>query len=107
MVLYFTSNVVSPPATLFMGFDKHENEELIRWGFEEDVWFHVDKVSSAHVYLRLKEGESVIGVEMTRDYEIVTVGWPGSFNLLSPLKMRWNACSTLSNLCMMDGQTVG
>ena len=57
MVLYFTSNVVSPPATIFMGFDKHENEELIRWGFEEDVWFHVDKVSSAHVYLRLKEGE--------------------------------------------------
>jgi len=59
MVLYFTSNVVSPPVTLFMGFDKHENEELIRWGFEEDVWFHVDKVSSAHVYLRLKEGETI------------------------------------------------
>ena len=58
MVLYFTSNVVSPPATIFMGFDKHENEELIRWGFEEDVWFHVDKVSSAHVYLRMNEGST-------------------------------------------------
>lgn len=25
---------------------------------EEDVWFHVDKLSSAHIYLRLNEGES-------------------------------------------------
>ena len=31
------------------------DEELIRWGWPEDVWFHVDKLSSAHVYLRLKE----------------------------------------------------
>lgn len=31
------------------------DEDLIKWGWPEDVWFHVDKVSSAHVYLRLKE----------------------------------------------------
>lgn len=30
------------------------DEDLIRWGWPEDVWFHVDKMSSAHVYLRLK-----------------------------------------------------
>ncbi|BET02333.1 Coiled-coil domain-containing protein [Nesidiocoris tenuis] len=59
MVYFFTSNVVSPPVTLFMGFDKYENEELIKWGWPEDVWFHVDKVSSAHVYLRLKEGQTI------------------------------------------------
>ncbi|KAG0714310.1 Coiled-coil domain-containing protein 25 [Chionoecetes opilio] len=64
MVLYFTSSgtyfafdkygtVVDPPITLFMGNDKYENEDLIKWGWVEDVWFHVDKVSSAHVYLRL------------------------------------------------------
>jgi hypothetical protein len=39
-----------------MGRDKVENEVLIRWGWEEDVWFHVDNLSSAHVYLRLREG---------------------------------------------------
>jgi hypothetical protein len=44
MVFYFESNVVQPPAKLFMGNDKFENEELIRWGWPEDVWFHVDKV---------------------------------------------------------------
>ncbi|XP_025084589.1 coiled-coil domain-containing protein 25-like [Pomacea canaliculata] len=59
MVLFFTSNVVSPPYVIYMGVDKHENEELIRWGWPEDVWFHVDKVSSAHVYLRLHEGETL------------------------------------------------
>ncbi|CAH0700720.1 unnamed protein product [Spodoptera exigua] len=59
MVFYFTSNVVSPPVTLFMGADKHENEDLIKWGWPEDVWFHVDKVSSAHVYLRLAPGQTI------------------------------------------------
>ena len=31
------------------------DEDLIKWGWPEDVWFHVDKVSSAHVYLRLNK----------------------------------------------------
>ncbi|XP_072936522.1 coiled-coil domain-containing protein 25 [Epargyreus clarus] len=59
MVFYFTSNVIVPPVTLFMGADKHENEDLIKWGWPEDVWFHVDKVSSAHVYLRLAPGQTI------------------------------------------------
>lgn len=42
-----------------MGKDKFENEDLIKWGWPEDIWFHVSKLSSAHVYLRLKEGESL------------------------------------------------
>jgi hypothetical protein len=68
--------VVDPPAMIYMGKDKFESkfllysstgslklghqkdEYLIKYGWEEDVWFHVDKLSSAHVYLRLKEGES-------------------------------------------------
>ncbi|KNC70728.1 hypothetical protein SARC_16742, partial [Sphaeroforma arctica JP610] len=36
---------------------KVENEELIRFGHPEDIWFHVDKLSSAHVYIRLAEGQ--------------------------------------------------
>lgn len=59
MVIYFESAVVQPSAFIFMGNDKHENEELIKWGWPEDVWFHVSKVSSAHVYLRLKENETI------------------------------------------------
>ncbi|XP_054281816.1 coiled-coil domain-containing protein 25 [Macrosteles quadrilineatus] len=59
MVFYFVSSAVSPPVTLFMGLDKYENEELIKWGWPEDVWFHVDKLSSAHVYLRLQPGQTI------------------------------------------------
>jgi len=59
MVFFFESDVVQPPVTLFMGLDKHENEDLIKWGWPEDVWFHVDKFSSAHVYLRLKLGQTI------------------------------------------------
>ncbi|KAM7220495.1 protein of unknown function (DUF814) domain containing protein [Rhypophila decipiens] len=58
MVFYFTSTVVDPPAYVYVGKDKFENEELIKHGWEEDVWFHVDKLSSAHIYLRLRESET-------------------------------------------------
>ncbi|KAI0025649.1 coiled-coil domain-containing protein 25 [Xylariomycetidae sp. FL0641] len=56
MVYYFTSSVVDPPAYVYVGKDKFENEELIKYGWEED--FHVDKLSSAHIYLRLNEGDT-------------------------------------------------
>ncbi|TAQ88048.1 hypothetical protein B7494_g3617 [Chlorociboria aeruginascens] len=58
MVYYFTSNTVSPDAFIYVGKDKVENEELIKYGLEEDVWFHADKLSSAHIYLRMNEGET-------------------------------------------------
>jgi len=34
------------------------DEELIKYAWPQDVWFHVDKLSSAHVYLRMPEGMS-------------------------------------------------
>ena len=51
MVFYFTCS--DPRYTIYMGRDKYENESLIAYGWPEDLWFHVDKLSSAHVYLRL------------------------------------------------------
>ena len=41
-----------------MGKNQQENEELIKYGIPEDVWFHVDELSSAHVYLRQKPNDS-------------------------------------------------
>lgn len=60
MVYYFTSNAVDPAAVIYMGKHKEENEELIKYGRDEDLWFHADKMSSAHVYLRLRpeQGDS-------------------------------------------------
>ena len=43
-----------------MGRDKEENEELIKYHWPEDVWFHVDKHSSAHLYLRLCKANETI-----------------------------------------------
>ena len=42
-----------------MGRDKYENEELIKYSFPEDIWFHVDNFSSAHVYIRLPKGSTM------------------------------------------------
>ena len=42
--------------TLYMGRDKIENEDLIKFGWSQDVWFHVSNLSSAHVYLRMEDG---------------------------------------------------
>ena len=53
MVYYFTSQA-DPSVTLYMVKDKHENEYLIKYAQHHDVWFHVDNLSSAHVYLRTK-----------------------------------------------------
>ena len=57
MVFYFTS--IDDSYVVYMGKDKYENEGLIKYAFPEDVWFHVDNFSSAHVYLRLKPFEDI------------------------------------------------
>lgn len=54
MVFFFTS---SEGFVIYMGVDKYENENLIKYGLPEDIWFHVDDMSSAHVYLRLNKNQ--------------------------------------------------
>jgi hypothetical protein len=54
MVFFF---LTSQGYICYMGLDKFENEELIKYGLPEDIWFHVDDMSSAHVYLRLNKNE--------------------------------------------------
>lgn len=41
--------------TIYMGRDKVENEPLIHKLHPKNLWFHVDKHSSAHVYLQLTQ----------------------------------------------------
>lgn len=38
MVLYFKARPELGDYTIFMGIDKNENEELIKYGFPEDIW---------------------------------------------------------------------
>ena len=53
IMIFFTCS--DDTFVIYMGADKHENEHLIKWGWPEDIWFHVDSLSSAHVYLRCPE----------------------------------------------------
>lgn len=57
MVFYFKT--IDESYGVYAGRDKHENEDLLKYGWDEDVWFHVDRLSSAHVYLRLKDGQTI------------------------------------------------
>ncbi len=55
MVYFFVSQVDSN-VIIYMGKDKYENEELIKYHWPDvDLWFHVADLSSAHVYLRLPQ----------------------------------------------------
>jgi len=62
--------------TIWLGKDKYENDELIKWGWPNDVWcveifppfdpsltavlrFHVDDLPSAHAYIRLPEDVTI------------------------------------------------
>mmetsp|Transcript_34548 Transcript_34548/g.74932 ORF Transcript_34548/g.74932 Transcript_34548/m.74932 type:complete len:528 (-) Transcript_34548:80-1663(-) len=48
----------------YVGRDKHENEYLIQYGWPGDIWFHVDGLSSAHVYFRLKNVDTVSSIPL-------------------------------------------
>ncbi len=53
MVFYFVC-FSNPEVVIYMGKDKYENEDLIKYAWpDRDIWFHVADLSSAHVYLRL------------------------------------------------------
>lgn len=55
----------SSDITCYVGRDKHENEFLIKYGWPGDIWFHVDSLSSAHVYFRVtSEKAPVNGIHL-------------------------------------------
>jgi len=45
MVFFYTPR--EDGYVIYVGRDKHENEELLKYGWNKDVWFHVDKVRAA------------------------------------------------------------
>jgi len=48
MPFYYTlrEKAVAAGYLVYAGKDKFENEELLKYGWPEDLWFHVDKLSS-------------------------------------------------------------
>lgn len=54
MVFFFTTkdNDTGKEYSIYIGRDKYENEDLIKYSNPKDIWFHVNDLSSAHVYLK-------------------------------------------------------
>mmetsp|Transcript_21550 Transcript_21550/g.35563 ORF Transcript_21550/g.35563 Transcript_21550/m.35563 type:complete len:505 (-) Transcript_21550:335-1849(-) len=104
MVFYFTCS--DPQYSIFMGRDKYENEELIKYGWPEDLWFHVDKMSSAHVYLRLPPGQTIRDVPESIVHECAQLTKLNSIegckvNNVKVVYTMW------SNLCKRGDMAVG
>ncbi|KAI3898899.1 hypothetical protein MKW92_010325 [Papaver armeniacum] len=87
MVFYFKARPDIGDFTIFMGLDKHENEELIKYGFPEDIWFHVDKMSSAHVYVRMKKGQTIDDISEGNKVNNVDVVYTPWYNLKKTASM--------------------
>uniref|UniRef100_J3KUI7 NFACT RNA-binding domain-containing protein n=1 Tax=Oryza brachyantha TaxID=4533 RepID=J3KUI7_ORYBR len=81
MVFYFKVRPEAGDYTIFMGLDKFENEDLIKYGFPEDIWFHVDKMSSAHVYLRLNKGQTMDDISEGNKANNIDVVYTPWYNL--------------------------
>lgn len=62
MVAWFTTTYNNTTWQIYMGRDKFENEELIKFGIPDDIWFHVDDLSSAHVYLVCPPGFTISSI---------------------------------------------
>eukprot|EP00906_Rhabdomonas_costata_P003726 RCo005639 len=103
MVFYFT--LPSAPEMLcYMGKDKYENENLIKWGWPEDVWFHVDDLSSAHVYIRMKPGQTLTDLSPDVIEEAAQLTKANSISgcKLSRVKVVYTLWSNLKKTAAMD-----
>lgn len=73
MVYFFTATVADDndefdlgepqKYTVYMGKDKFENDPLIHKSHPKNLWFHVDKHSSAHLYLQLSDEQQSVKFE--------------------------------------------
>eukprot|EP00850_Spirogloea_muscicola_P021895 SM000266S09840 [mRNA] locus=s266:145775:147373:- [translate_table: standard] len=109
MVFYFKVRPEAGDLVIYMGLDKFENEDLIKYGLPEDVWFHVDKLSSAHVYLRLNKGQTIdaISDEMLEDCAQLVKANSIQGNKLNNLDVVYTSWSNLKKAPSMDIGQVG
>eukprot|EP00934_Nitzschia_sp_Nitz4_P007647 Nitzschia sp. Nitz4//scaffold1_size375055//179875//181515//NITZ4_000272-RA/size375055-processed-gene-0.360-mRNA-1//1//CDS//3329541033//7637//frame0 len=106
-------NLNSEDITCYVGRDKHENEYLIKYGWPGDIWFHVEGLSSAHVYFRLKNvswGDSIPLDDLPEDsvYDMMQIVKHNSISgsKLASCKVVWTPHSNLKKTFDMDAGTV-
>eukprot|EP00244_Chara_vulgaris_P013374 TRINITY_DN756_c0_g1_i10.p1 TRINITY_DN756_c0_g1~~TRINITY_DN756_c0_g1_i10.p1 ORF type:complete len:215 (+),score=54.11 TRINITY_DN756_c0_g1_i10:275-919(+) len=109
MVYFFKARPEAGDYTIYMGLDKFENEELIKYGLPEDVWFHVDKLSSAHVYLRLPKGKVIedISSEVLEDCAQLVKANSIQGNKINNVDVVYTPWANLKKTAAMDVGQVG
>ncbi|GBG86062.1 hypothetical protein CBR_g40963 [Chara braunii] len=109
MVYFFKARPEAGDYTIYMGLDKFENEELIKYGLPEDVWFHVDKLSSAHVYLRLCKGQTIedISPEVLEDCAQLVKANSIQGNKINNVDVVYTPWANLKKTAAMDVGQVG
>lgn len=109
MVYYFKARPEVGDYVIYMGLDKFENEDLIKYGIPEDVWFHVDKLSSAHVYVRLHKGQTIenISPELLEDCAQLVKANSIQGNKVNNLDVVYTPWSNLRKTASMDVGQVG
>eukprot|EP00744_Colponema_vietnamica_P012173 GILI01017089.1.p1 GENE.GILI01017089.1~~GILI01017089.1.p1 ORF type:complete len:216 (-),score=58.62 GILI01017089.1:66-683(-) len=108
MVFYFTLSS-DPSVICYMGRDKYENEFLIKFGWPEDFWFHVDNHSSAHVYVRLPKGKTIADLTDAMVEECCQLTKANSIEgcKLNDVKVVYTPWSNLKKTNGMDDGQVG
>ena len=105
MVYYFDS-AADEKAVIYMGKDKFENEELLKNAFPTDIWFHVDDLSSAHVYLRSQYNIDNIPLDLLEDVMQLTKHNSIQGNKLANCKICYTIVTNISKTGDMDIGTV-
>jgi hypothetical protein len=104
----------SSDITCYVGKDKHENEYLIKYGWPGDVWFHVDSLSSAHVYFRVcsdtapVKGIPIDNLPTDAVYDMMQIVKHNSISgcKLASTKIVYTAHSNLKKTFQMESGTV-
>lgn len=80
------------------------DEDLIKHGWETDVWFHADKHSSAHVYLRLSPSQTITTIpeELINDLAQLTKANSIEGNRVDSVTIIYTAWSNLKKSGGMD-----
>lgn len=106
--------LTSSDITCYVGEDKHENEYLIKYGWPGDVWFHVDSLSSAHVYFRVctdaapLKGVPIDDLPVDSVYDMMQIVKHNSISgcKLASTKIVYTAHSNLKKTFQMESGTV-
>ncbi|KAJ0556099.1 putative NFACT, RNA-binding domain-containing protein [Helianthus annuus] len=110
MVFYFKARPEAGDYTIFMGLDKFENEELIKYGFPEDIWVQtIDDISEGLLEdcAQLVKANSMAGNKVN-NIDVVYTPWQNLKKTPSMMLVKLVSTTINPSVCMhvYSGATV-